>query len=257
MVPRMHPIIVFADGACSGNPGPGGWAAIIVMPVAPKARQDAPLDLKVVELGGREALTTNNKMELTAVGKALRFLEGVEGPVHVHTDSVYVINGITKWIWGWQKKGWKTAEGEDVANVEFWKRLQAILIKRGKEHPVEWKYVRGHSGIPGNERCDEIAVKFSKGEYVELYQGPLLKYDVAIHDIPENTDVPEPRAREAKKEAYSYLSMVGGTARRHKTWNECERYVKGVSGAKFKKTTSAAEEAQILSSWGVAEKDVK
>lgn len=243
---NMHPIIVFADGACSGNPGPGGWGAIVATP-----------DGKVVELGGRELQTTNNKMELTAVGKALRHLENTEGPVHVYTDSVYVINGITKWIWGWQKKGWKTAEGEDVANVEYWKRLSAILAKRGKTWPVEWKFVRGHAGIPGNERCDEIAVKFSKGEWVELYNGPLLKYPVPIHDVPEDTSVPPMKPREQKKEAHSYLSLVGGAPRRHKTWTECERAVKGVSGAKFKKTTSPEEEAEILASWGYGPEDLK
>jgi ribonuclease HI len=196
-------------------------------------------------------------MELTAVGKALRHLESVEGPIHIFTDSVYVINGITKWIWGWQKKGWKTAEGEDVANVEYWKRLAAILAKRGKTWPIEWKYVRGHSGVPGNERVDEIAVGFSKGEHVHLYKGPLLKYDVAIHDIPDDTSVPQMRPREPKKEAFSYLSLVGNTPRRHKTWAECERYVKGVSGAKFKKTASAEDEEQVLTSWGFSTKDLK
>lgn len=241
----MHPIVIFADGACSGNPGPGGWASVIATP-----------DGQIIELGGYEAETTNNKMELTAVGKALRFLESTPGPVHVYTDSVYVINGITKWIWGWQKKGWKTAEGEDVANIEYWKRLSAILARRSKEFEgetskIEWKYVRGHSGVPGNERVDEIAVRFSKGERPKLYKGSLLKYDVAIHDVPENTEVPEQRKREPKAPAYSYLSLVGATPERHATWAECERRVKGVSGAKFKKCSSAEEEQEILKNWGV------
>lgn len=242
----MHPIIVFTDGACSGNPGPGGWAAIIATPEG-----------QVIELGGREAQTTNNQMELTAVGKALRYLENTEGPVHVLTDSVYVINGITKWIWGWRNKGWKTAQGEDVANVDFWKRLSALVAARRDKGGIEWKYVRGHVGIPGNERVDEIAVQFSKGGRPSLYVGPLLKYDVAIHDIPEDTSVPEMKKREPAKAAHSYLSVVGGTVRRHKTWGECERYVKGVSGAKFKKTTNADEESEILASWGFSNGDVQ
>jgi ribonuclease HI len=236
--------IVFADGACSGNPGPGGWGAVVVTPEG-----------QVTELGGAENPTTNNKMELTAVGKALRYLEKSPGPIHIYTDSVYVINGITKWIWGWMKRGWKTAEGGDVANVDYWKRLSGILAKRKEDlgpagSEIEWKFVRGHAGIPGNERVDEIAVAYSKGQYIALYKGPLLKYNVAIHDIPENTDVPEMKKREAPKEAFSYLSLVGGTARRHKNWAECERHVKGVSGAKFKKCLSADEEKKILESWG-------
>lgn len=236
------PIIVFADGACTGNPGPGGWGVIIAMP-----------DGQIVELGGGEPETTNNKMELTAVGKALRYLEHKPGAVDVYTDSTYVIHGITKWIWGWQKRGWKTAEGKDVANAEFWKRLSQLVMRRGKENPIEWKYVRGHSGIPGNERVDEIAVSFAKGKYIDLYKGSLLKYDVAIHDIPENTEAPELKKREdqpAKKEAYSYLSLVGHKAERHKDWKSCEARVKGVPGAKFKKCNSAEEEQAVLAGWG-------
>ncbi|MBI3555962.1 MAG: ribonuclease HI, partial [Deltaproteobacteria bacterium] len=142
-----HPTIIFADGACTGNPGPGGWGVIIATP-----------DGQVTELGGFEPETTNNKMELTAVGRALRHLEDTPGEIHVYTDSTYVIFGITKWVWGWRKNGWKTADGKDVANAEFWKRLMAILAKRDKGQPVEFKYTRGHSGIPGNERVDQIAV---------------------------------------------------------------------------------------------------
>src|SRR3954467_2310792 len=105
MPTNTQPIVIFADGACTGNPGPGGWGAIIATP-----------DGKVTELGGGEADTTNNKMELTAVGRALRHLENTPGIVHVFTDSTYVIFGITKWVWGWRKNGWKTKEGGDVAN---------------------------------------------------------------------------------------------------------------------------------------------
>lgn len=185
--------IVFADGACSGNPGPGGWGVVIATPLG-----------EVTELGGAESPTTNNKMELTAVGKALRFLEKAPGPIHIYTDSTYVINGITKWIWGWQKKNWKTAEGTDVANAEFWKRLAALVMQRKQNFQeyaavIDWKYSRGHSGIPGNERVDVIAVAFSKNQHIKLYRGPLIKYDVPIYDLPENTEVPEPRKREEKK----------------------------------------------------------
>lgn len=240
------PIVVFADGASSGNPGPGGWGAIL-----------ATSDGHVTELGGGSDSTTNNQMELMAVIRALDRLREKIGPVAVFTDSVYVILGITRWCWGWQKRGWKTAEGQDVANQDLWRRLIAIVASRGRANPIEWKFVRGHSGIPGNERVDEIAVAYSKGRPPRLYDGPLLGYGVAIHDVPENTEVPEPKAKAAPKApAYSYLSLVGATPKRHPNWAECERRVKGVSGAKFKKAMSAAEEAEILAAWGFSVSDL-
>ncbi len=235
-----HTTIIYADGACSGNPGPGGWGVIIATP-----------DGQVTELGGFEADTTNNKMELTAVGRALRHLEELPGLIQVYTDSTYVIFGITKWVWGWRKNGWKTADGKDVANAEFWKRLMAILAKRDKGSPVEFKYTRGHSGIPGNERVEQIAVAFCKGQNAHLYRGPLLKYDIPIYDLPDDTEPPELKKREAPKAAHSYLSLVGGTPMRHKDWKDCERRVKGVPGAKFKKAMSAEEDDAILESWGL------
>jgi ribonuclease HI len=244
----VQPYVVFADGACTGNPGPGGWGAIIATP-----------DGQIAELGGGDHETTNNRMELTAVGKALRFLEGKSGPVHVYTDSSYVIFGATKWVWGWRSRDWKTAEGKDVANVEYWKRLMALLAKRKGEDKVEFKYVRGHTGVPGNERCDEIAVAYAKGRRVELYKGPLLKYEVAIFDIPEDTEPPPPKTRETPaadsgpKAPAIYLSLVGHVVKRHATWKECEGRIKGVPGAKFKKCADEDEVKEVLARWGAKE----
>ncbi len=236
------PIFVFADGACSGNPGPGGWGAILVFP-----------DGHVTELGGRAAPTTNNKMELTAVLSALRRLEKRGGEIEIYTDSTYVIHGITRWIWGWRNRNWKTAEGKPVANGEIWKLLFQEVTKRIPMGKIHWNYVKGHSGIPGNERVDVIAVEFSQGHRPTLYDGPLLRYDVPVHDLPENTEVPEPKLknREPKAQPYSYLSIVGGVPMRHLTWAECERRVKGHSGAKFKKAMSAEQEKAILKEWGL------
>lgn len=250
---ESRPTLVFADGACSGNPGPGGWGVIIVTS-----------DGEVTELGGHEPGTTNNRMELTAVGKALRHLERTPGPVHIHTDSTYVIQGITRWVFGWSQRGWKTAEGGEVANALYWKRLMALLAERKRAFApeasiVEWRYVRGHVGVPGNERVDEIAVAFSKGRSMRLYTGPLRGYEVAVHELPEDTSLPEekPRQREEKTQAYSYLSEVGRTVMRHATWAACERRVKGVPGARFKKTRSAQDEAKVLEDWGVKAQDVR
>lgn len=233
--------ILFADGACSGNPGPGGWASIIVNPEG-----------QVMELGGYVPETTNNRMELRAIYEALKKLKVRPEPLHIYTDSVYVLKGIQFWIWGWMKNGWKTAAGDEVSNREFWE----ILLKEVRRHEqqgtkIHWHFVKGHAGIPGNERVDEIAVAFIKGPKPQLYRGSLIQYSVAIFDIPEDTKVPEAKPREEKKVAYSYLSLVNGILEKHATWKECEARVKGRPGAKFKKATSAADEEEILKSWNV------
>ena len=236
-------ILVFTDGAAKGNPGPGGWGTIIATPAG-----------RVRELGGRAAHTTNNQMELTAPLEAQRALRGVPGTVALHADSTYVIRGITDWIRGWRRRGWLTAEGNPVLNRELWEGLADEVAARGRGG-VKWHWVRGHTAVPGNERCDEIASAFATGELVELYDGPLIGYPVAIHDVPDDTTLPKRSAGGAKGKpapAYSYLSVVDGVPMRHTTWAECERRVKGVSGAKFQKAMSAEDETAILRAWGVS-----
>ncbi len=112
-------VVIYTDGACSGNPGPGGWGSVVVLP-----------DLKVYELGGAENPSTNNRMEISAALRALESVAGVDQPVHVYTDSTYLIRGITQWIWGWRKKGWKTAEGKDVQNRDLWETLSRVVGAR-------------------------------------------------------------------------------------------------------------------------------
>ncbi|MDR3605863.1 MAG: ribonuclease HI [Oligoflexia bacterium] len=244
-----YPITVFADGACSGNPGPGGWGVVIAYPEG-----------QVEEYGGRDPQTTNNRMEMVAVIHALNRIGTRPGPIRICTDSTYVIRGITQWVWGWRNRDWKTAEGKDVNNQDLWQAmLQATgaRAKLGPESKIQWKYVRGHSGIPGNERVDEIAVAFSKAVPFQLYRGPLLSYPIAIHDLPEDAELPEMRPKVEKKAAFSYLSLLGSTAMRHRTWASCERRVKGQPGAKFKKAASPEEERSILNSWGVRPEDVR
>lgn len=239
-------IVVFCDGAAKGNPGPGGWGVVIATP-----------DGHVAELGGSAPHTTNNKMELTAAIQALTDIQEVDGKVTVYTDSSYVIKGISEWIWGWKRRGWKTAEGGDVLNRDLWQALDALATARGRGG-ISWEYVRGHSGIPGNERVDAIADGLARGEQITFYNGPLVGYTVAIFDIPDNTSVPKRSSSSAgagrsssKAAAYSYLSLVDGTAMRHKTWADCESRVKGRSGARFKKAISAADESAILRDWRV------
>ncbi len=242
------PIVIFADGAAKGNPGPGGFGVVVVTPSG-----------EVTELGGRVPHTTNNRMELTAVIEALRWVRATPGPVATYTDSTYVIRGIREWIHAWRRRGWKTASGGDVVNRDLWEQLAALEAARGAAGGVDWHFVRGHSGIPGNERVDEIAEGNAAGRPPALYRGPLLRYPVPVMDIPEDTRPPRRGARGAasagkQAPAHSYLSLVDGRVARHATWAECERRVKGRSGARFKKATSAADEAAILSDWGVEEK---
>lgn len=131
---------IYTDGACSGNPGPGGWGAILRFKGVEK------------ELSGGDPETTNNRMEMMA---AISALEALKRPcvIDIYTDSSYVRDGITKWIFGWQKRGWKTADKKPVKNVELWLRMLEAL----RPHKVEWHWVKGHAGHPENERCDELA----------------------------------------------------------------------------------------------------
>jgi len=133
-------IVIYTDGACSGNPGPGGWGVYLIWKGHEK------------ELFGGETDTTNNRMELMAAIQALENLKR-KGPVELYTDSTYVRDGITKWIHGWKRNGWRTAANKPVKNEDLWKRLQAAL----SGHVVEWHWVKGHSGHPGNDRADQLA----------------------------------------------------------------------------------------------------
>lgn len=252
---NQSPILtVFTDGASKGNPGPGGWGAIVLRP-----------DGHVTELGGGSPHTTNNKMELTGAIEAFRAVEPHAGRVAVYTDSTYVIQGIREWIHGWKRRGWKTAGGTDVLNRELWEELDALTSARGPRR-TEWHYVRGHVGTPGNERVDEIADAFATNVPVTLYDGPLADYAVPIQEIPGDTRLPSrnnagsrnggPTAARSKSSAYSYVSVVGGTPMRHATWAECERRVKGQPGALYRKATSPADEAAILRSWHIDPNDV-
>ena len=232
--------LVYCDGACTGNPGPGGWGAIWVQPTG-----------EVLELGAGDPDTTNNRMEMMAAIRALESIALTQGDTIVFTDSTYLIRGITQWVWGWRQRDWKTAEGKAVANQDLWERLIVVTARRRPHGQIDWRYVRGHTGVPGNERVDAIAVAFTKGQWIELYRGPLVGYTVPVYDLPDDQSLPEARPKEAKKVAYSYLSVVEGVLARHKTWAECERRVKGRSGARFKKALSAEDETSILAAWGV------
>lgn len=233
-------ISIFTDGACSGNPGPGGWGAIIALP-----------DGKVLELGGREEPTTNNRMELGGVIASLAAVRGMAGVALVHSDSTYVIEGITKWILGWKRRGWTTAAGEPVKNEDLWRTLDRVVSERGRGG-VQWRWVKGHSGHDANERCDEIAVALAKRQPIELYEGPLLGYPYGSLLPSEAKALPSrPKDRKAAdKRPVSYISLLHGEVQRHATWGECEARVKG-RPAKFKKVRSEEEAAETRRSWGL------
>lgn len=141
----MAAFFAYTDGACSGNPGPGGWGAVLVA-------RDGERVVKERELSGGEPATTNNRMELTAAISALEAL-GRPARLTVVTDSVYVRDGVTRWIHGWKARGWRTADGKPVKNEDLWRRLEAAAAR----HDVEWAWVKGHAGHPENERADALA----------------------------------------------------------------------------------------------------
>ena len=242
-------IIIFTDGASKGNPGPGGWGTIV---------DDGET---VTELGGRSPSTTNNRMEMEAAVRGLEQIQSANRPALLYTDSTYLIQGITKWISAWRRRGWTTASGGDVLNRDLWERLDAL--NRGVGNTVHWRYVPGHAGVPGNERVDAIASESALGNHVDLYRGPSAAYAI---DLTPPTQVGKVRSatrhrrkgaaagtppRRSSGKAYSYLSLVDGVANRHESWDECKKRVHGVSGARFKKALSADDEAEILAKWGV------
>ncbi|MEL6121313.1 MAG: ribonuclease HI [Pseudomonadota bacterium] len=141
----MAELFAYTDGACSGNPGPGGWGVLLVA-------RDGETVLRERELSGGEAETTNNRMELLAGIHALETLKTASA-ITVITDSVYVKNGVTGWIHGWKKNGWKTSAKKPVKNADLWQRLDEAQSR----HQVEWQWVKGHAGHPENERADELA----------------------------------------------------------------------------------------------------
>ena len=136
----MRRVTIFTDGACAGNPGPGGWAAILV---AGRHRR---------ELSGYEPSTTNNRMEIMAAIEAFRALRG-PSEVDLHTDSQYLRNGMSTWLERWKRNGWRTADRKPVKNDDLWRALDVLA----QTHAVRWHWVRGHDGHPENERCDELA----------------------------------------------------------------------------------------------------
>ncbi len=241
----MKTIVIYSDGACSGNPGPGGWGTVIGLP-----------EQKVVELGGGKSATTNNQMELQGLIEGLDYVRNISCDIVLcYSDSSYVLNGVMKWIKGWAARGWKNSEGKDVANKSQWQQLQVILTNFA-DRKIKWAYVRGHTGVLGNERCDEIAVAFSQSNHIDLYEGGNANYGFDVFEVPPTEPIPDSnfKKKDSSTGVAYYVSLKNGVLERHKTWPECEQRVKGQPNVKFKKVKNKSEEDQVLKGWGYASK---
>jgi len=232
----LKPYIIVSDGACSRNPGPGGWGMILVTP-----------DDRVLEFGGNETETTNNRMEMMGFYRGLQEVYKLEKKKHLSTaihfisDSKYVIDGASKYVANWSRKAWRTSTGSEVKNQDLWEKiLKGFTELKKLRMKIAYELVKGHSGHDANERCDQIAVAFCKDEPVELFIGELSDYPVSVgtHQNVEEFKM-------------TYLSYVDGVLSRHSTWDECQKATIGKSGAKYKKVTNTKEERDTLKLWGL------
>ena len=221
----MRGPIAYTDGSCLGNPGPGGWGIRLLY-----------ADGGVAEFGAAAPRTTNNQMELQAAIAALEHL-GQAPQATIYTDSRYVIDGLTKWLPNWRRRGWMTSTGSAVKNRELWRQLAQLT------HPkVTWRHVRGHSGDPNNERVDDIARAFASGQAPRLYRGPAGAPGDPVQ--PGSTAVSFAKPR--------YVSIVRGDVAIDDNWPACQTRVRGVSGAKYKKVRTSEELAAFCAQHGVA-----
>lgn len=260
----MEKVIAFTDGAARNNPGKGGWGTVVIYPKSTG-------ELYVDELGGAELHTTNNRMEITAFKAALEHMtdfypkDSEKKVFTIYTDSTYVKNSFTQWIEGWANNNWVTKGKTEVINADLWSGVHDLKNKLSKQFQFDIKLLKGHQGIPGNERCDVIATTFADGEPTELYKGYLTTYPVTdILNIESGNHVDNhgdkhgnnPGNTMGKKKSSSkgktpmgYVSVVNGVVAKHVTWADCEKRVKGAKGAKFKKYFSESDLKETLAGW--------
>lgn len=228
-------IIIYTDGAARGNPGKAGWGVVVV----DKEHKS------VVEFGGASVHATNNQMELTAASKALEYVSKNEQyrgqKIALYTDSSYVINGMKKWIHGWQKNRWQTSQKKEVENKRLWEELATFSIKKD----IEWLYVPGHAGVPLNERTDFIATNYADNKKVDLFIGLLENY---TYDITPTAFVKQATPKSKKSTGGYYIVIHNKNISRYETWKECENAVKGSKGVRFKKVQTKDEEQQFIDS---------
>lgn len=233
-------IRIVTDGACQGNPGPGGWAALIIH------------NGSTQEIGGHEAHTTNNRMELRAAIEGLQHVPAA-APVELITDSTYLQRGITEWLALWQRRGWQTRNGKPVENQDLWQALAALLGGR-----VSVRHVYGHTGDAENERANTIAQAYAADRRppppgtAPASNARPVKPAAATATPTSQPDADLARQVQATRPARtSYLSLVNGELARHTTWEQCRARVHGVSGARYKKCTSAEQEITTITGWGL------
>lgn len=231
----MRGPIAYADGSCLGNPGPGGWGIRLLYP-----------DGNVEEFGAADPQTTNNRMELQAAIAVLEHL-GHWPNLTVYTDSRYVLDGLTKWLPGWQRRGWITSTGTPVKNRALWQNLAAL------SHPqINWRHVRGHTGNPNNERVDDIARAFASGQTPKLYYGPVGALADPVREPAPNEARTPPSVQSAPSRSKpQYVSIIQGVAAVDQDWPSCEARVRGVSGARYKKVRTLEELAEFCAKHGV------
>lgn len=233
-------LTIYTDGASRGNPGLGGWGAVILV------------DGYAMEIAGGVKKATNNQMELQAVLAVLSDsgAKAHKGPIVVYSDSTYVVNGLNSWIYGWEKKGWITTAKTPVENKDIWVKLLVLLKEYGKRLSIE--KVKGHAGDLYNERCDELAVNAALGKKEKHFKGTQKDYDKFLIEIGTTLKKSRPPAGGKKKATgptYSYVSLVNGKVYADKTWAECEKRVKGKKGAKYQKVFSKAEETDLVQNY--------
>ena len=234
--------IAYTDGACLGNPGPGGWGVRLYHPNG-----------TVQELGGAAPATTNNRMELQAAIEALKLL-GASARATVYTDSRYVIDGLTKWLATWRRRGWITTAQTPVKNRDLW-----VTLDQHQHRGITWRHVRGHSGNPNNERVDTIARAFAAGRPLQLFSGPSgtpddpvpAQPDVVMVDVPTAPGTLRARSTSGNEGVY-YVSIVQGVPLLHRQWADCAARVRGVSGARYKKVRNQTELHDFCTQHGVS-----
>lgn len=235
--------LFYCDGACSGNPGPGGWAAVAFDP-----------NTQIVwQAYAHQPSTTNNRMELTATLRCLQWIESQKiSSAVIHSDSKYVLEGIQKWRHGWKKNNWTKSNQEEVLNKDLWialdKQLEAL-------NPVslEWVYVPGHSGIEGNEYVDQLAVEASLTPGLNQENTSPADTFTNLEIFSTSQPVGNSSQKSKKKnssKALGYLALIDGKVHDFKTWPECEAQVKGKPYVKYKKYASEKDKADILTGWG-------
>ena len=233
--------VAYTDGACLGNPGPGGWGVRILYP-----------DATVEEYGGvAAASTTNNQMELQAAIEALHIVSGFQSVVVV-TDSRYVIDGVTQWIHAWRRRNWMTVSHTPVKNRQLWVTLDQL-----NHAGVQWRHVRGHSGDPGNERVDDIARGFAQGAEPALFKGqagdaadPMMVY-LQARSSPSLAQAGRKKTPGIGFDKPRYVSIIHGRVALDDEWASCSTRVRGVSGALYKKVRNAEELAAFCTQHGV------